>query len=89
MDSVSTNNRITYTAANVGVLQAPDQIAKPDLFSAREADKLFCEMNRDIYSKQEKVSFSDKHKTTTPVKIVGLGTLATVLFFACKRFFKK
>ncbi len=67
MNSVSSNYGLNYTAANVGVLTAPDSVGKIKLYSNEETEKKFKQFNSDISSKQKKISFENKKKTPKPV----------------------
>ncbi len=83
------NNMISYKAANLGVLAAPDSIGKVQLYSDAEAEKLYKEMSNDIYTKQSKVSPGKSYKTPKPVYYIGGAAVLTFLWTVCKKLIKK
>jgi len=92
MDSVSgiqNNNIISYQAANVGVLSAPDKIGKVELYSAAEADRQFQQMCNDIYQKQSKVTPGKSYSTPKSVLLIGGAAALTFLWSVCKNIFKR
>ncbi len=89
MNSVSNNNSVSYQAANIGVLTAPDSVGKVTLYSAKDTDMLYKQMSQDIYSRQKKVDFLDDKKTPKPVLYTAGITVLTFLGFVIKKLIKK
>ena len=89
MNSVSNNNSIPYQSAAIGVLTAPDSVGKTTLYSAKESDKLYREMNKDIYSRQKKVDFLDSKKTPKSVIFTAGVAVLTFCGFVVKKIIKK
>lgn len=89
MNSVANNNPITYKAANIGVLTAPDSIGKAQLYSDADAEKLYKDMNKDIYQKQSHINPGKTYKTPKPVYYVGGLTALTFVWTVCKKLIKK
>ncbi len=67
MNSVSNSYGLNYTAANIGVLSAPDSVGRIKLYSNDETEKQFKQFNSDISSKRKKISFENKKNTPKPV----------------------
>jgi len=89
MNGVGNNSAITYTAANVGVLTAPDRVGKTDLFSAGEAEKQYQQISKDIYEKQKAVSPGNKYSTPKGLYFAGGAALLTFVWAVCKNLIKR
>lgn len=89
MNSVGNNSAITYQAANVGVLTAPDKIGQTTLYSEGAAEKQYQELTKDIYDKQKTVNPTNKYSTPKGIYCaLGAGVL-TFLWTVCKKLIKK
>ena len=76
--------RIPYTAANIGVLQAPDYLPRYGRLSDYEMEKKFRKLNHSINKKTTK-KFEDKHKTPFLLKYFLAGGALYVLWKSIKK----
>lgn len=70
----SVNSHMKNPSLNVGVLKVPDSHPKVVLYSAREAEREYQQLQQDIYQNQSKYSYLDNKKTPKSVWFfLGLG----------------
>lgn len=70
----SVNSHMKNPALNVGVLNVPNSHPKVVLYSARQAEKDFQQMDLDIYQSRGKYSYLDSKQTPKSLWVfLGLG----------------
>lgn len=76
------NKSMHYGQLNIGVLNPPDSIPKVTLYSEREADKRYHEMQFDIYEKQKHAKPPKRAKFPSILKYLGaiIGITGAVVF---------
>jgi hypothetical protein len=74
----------------VGLLTPPDSHYKPVLYSSREAEKSFNQLNRDVYQQLKQTRPEDKHKMPKSVYAVLIGAILTPpVIFLIRKLIKK
>jgi len=81
--SETQRTRINYTAADVGVLTAPDKLPKFRTLTDYEMEMKFQKLNKSIDSKR--VSFEDRKKTPFLLKYVLIITGVYALWKSIKK----
>lgn len=76
------NKSMHYGQLHVGVLTPPDSIPKVTLYSEKEADKRYHEMQYDIYQKQKQAKPPKKSKFPSILKYLGaiIGISGAIIF---------
>lgn len=69
------NNLVPNQGLNVGVLNPPQELYKPELYNAKQADAQFKQLTQDIYEKEHSKSFEELKKTPVSV-LFALGAAA-------------
>ena len=80
MNGVNNSVAVYYTSADVGILTPPDKIKGYKCATDAELETKFQTLHKDVYSKQKHISFEDKKKTPTLVKILFGGGLIALLW---------
>lgn len=90
------NKSMHYGTLNVGVLNPPDRLPKVQLYSYREGERIYNQMQHDLYQGQKHAKPPEKHKFPTILKIItGAVIISSVLVFpknilkSIKNIFKK
>ena len=61
------NTQVQKHPLNIGVLNPPNALYKPVLYSDKEANSNFKQISKDIYDKEHSKGFQDKRKTPLSV----------------------
>ena len=78
VDHVS-NPNMHYKTTNVGILNPPDKLPKKTVYSYAEGQRMYNEMQNDIYDNYKKAN-PPKKKFPLVLKILGAITALGVLF---------
>ncbi len=75
------NKSMHYGNHSVGILNPPNKLPKCVLYSAREGDKMFNQMEHDLYVGQKKAKPPERHKFPLILKIAGaIAILGGIVF---------
>lgn len=76
------NKSMHYGSSNVGILNPPNKLPQVVLYSPKQANYEYNQMQYDIYQKQKQAKPPNPHKFPTILKIVGgLAATAGILIF--------
>lgn len=86
------NKSMHYGNHRVGLLNPPDKLPKTVLYSGREGDRMFNQMEHDLYVGQKHANPPERHKFPLILKIIGGATVLLSGMFCFKgirKFVKK
>ncbi len=63
------NKIMHYGSTNVGVLYPPDKLPKVQVYSYKEGEQIYNQMQYDLYQTQKQAKAPEKHKFPTILKI--------------------
>ena len=62
------NKIMHYGSTNVGVLYPPDKLPKVQVYSYKEGEQIYNQMQYDLYQTQKQAKAPEKHKFPTILK---------------------